>query len=255
MQQRNVAQLRARKGGRANMVGGNNTSAENEELDEKIGVLIKSVIGDCLRCLGQFTTPVDVQALQRLLAASLEIDQAMTSLRSERQTPQHLQAMTSQDMVTMAEDVVSAQQPWAATQAVEIDVRMEDAPTVVGDGALLRSALALMLVDSIYRNSPDDRIVVDVGTDHQGILIKLCGRSTEPSVIAEQSNFEAYRLAPDRDDAPIVARVMQTALYLVHDIASLHHGRFRTEVCPGGEFTRVLWLPTATGVRRARTRR
>jgi len=251
VQQRNMSWLQFGKGGSGGLKDseGNDPGSPAMEretvllqaLVRELRISTMAAVGQCLHLMRQSSTWEEFLVTKMVLASSLRVDGAIAAMLSGGPTMLGIDAGVPHDLPALVQDVASDFQSWRATNELEIEFSVEQVPSVIGFGSVLREALVLLLVDGIHYGAGGGRIDVAVINHLQGVLVKLSSNGSVQSSDIESRDFQSYWRDGDMSDT---TRAMAAGLHLMNAIAGMHGGRFSLDHADEGGITFLLWFPS-----------
>jgi signal transduction histidine kinase len=143
------------------------------------------------------------------------------------------------DVCLLAEEVVAQWISRAAIMNIDVDARLDDVPSVLGDGDLVREALGHLVANSIDAGRAGGRVIVRVEPDIEravALIVEDDGDGIAPDV--RPRVFEPFFTSRERRAG--------IGLPLARRIAALHGGDVRLEPRDAGGTRATLVLAGAT---------
>jgi two-component system sensor histidine kinase CreC len=170
------------------------------------------------------------QMIDRMLAL------AAVEHRQRLESPQML------DVRTLIANVLVDAQPGLDSKALSVDVRVDGAPRVQGDGFLLRQALNNLIENATAFAPQGTALEVTAHEQHGFVEIRVCDRGPGIPDYARDRVFERFYSLPRPDGGH---RSSGLGLCFVAQVADLHGGSATLENRPEGGACATLRLPAA----------
>jgi signal transduction histidine kinase len=195
---------------------------EEEDDPEKLGHL--AIVGRNSERLLALVT--DLLFAARLQYGRLELERSPVDLRS------------------LVEQCVASARPRAHAASVQLDVEVEDVPTIAGEPAKLAQLLDNLVSNAIKFTPRDGRVSVRLTTHPELIRIEVSDTGIGIPDQERERLFERFFRAQSALDRQIQGSGL--GLYISKAIVDAHEGRIGVNSLPGGGTTFIVELPVAT---------